>query len=159
VDEIVTPAIGEYKGWKFVDISAVEAPAVEDKKELEKLSEAYKSLTEKIKEVLGDAVKEVKVTTRLTESPACVVPDSSDPMASMRHIFRQMGQEEPELPLILEINPEHEMIKKLAGMEDKVLLEESAWVLLDSAKLAEGLEPTDKAAFAKRIAELMNRAL
>jgi molecular chaperone HtpG len=159
VDEIVTPAIGEYKGWKFVDIGTVEAPAVEDKEELEKLSEEYKPLTEKIKEVLGDAVKEVRVTTRLTESPACVVPDSSDPMASMRHLFRQMGQEEPELPLILEINPEHEMIKKLAGMEEKELLEESAWVLLDSAKLAEGLEPTDKAAFAKRVADLLARAI
>ncbi len=159
VDEIVTPAIGEYKGWKFVDISSVEAPAVEDKEELEKLGEEYKSLTEKIKEVLGDAVKEVRVTTRLTESPACVVPDSSDPMASMRHIFRQMGQEEPELPLILEINPEHEMIKKLAAMEEKELLEESAWVLFDSAKLAEGLEPSDKAAFARRVADLLKRAL
>ena len=159
IDEIVTPAIGEYKEWKFVDISTVEAPAVEDKEELEKLSEEWKSFTEKLKEILGDEVKEVKVTTRLTESPSCVVPDSSDPMASMRHIFRQMGQEEPELPLILEINPEHETIKKLAEQKDETLLEEGAWILLDSAKLAEGLEPTDKSAFARRVADLMGRAL
>jgi len=159
IDEIVTPAIGEYKGWKFVDVSTVEAPAVEDKEELEKLNEEYKPLTEKLKEILGDAVKEVKVTTRLSESPSCVVPDSSDPMASMRHIFRQMGQEEPELPLILEINPEHPLVKKLAELKDEQLLEESAWVLLDSAKLAEGLEPTDKSAFAKRVADLLSRAL
>jgi len=99
------------------------------------------------------------VTTRLEESPACVVPDSSDPMASMRHIFRQMGQEEPELPLILEINPEHEMIRKLSEMKEETLLEESAWVLLDSAKMAEGLEPTDKAAFSRRVADLLRRVL
>jgi len=159
IDEIVTPAIGEYKEWKFVDISGVEAPAVEDREELEKLSEEWKSFTEKLKEILGDAIKEVRVTTRLTESPSCVVPDSSDPMASMRHIFRQMGQEEPELPLILEINPEHAMIQRLAEVKDEALLEESAWVLLDSAKLAEGLEPADKGAFAKRVADLLNRAI
>ncbi len=159
IDEIVTPTIGEYKEWKFVDISTVEAPAIENKEELEKLAQEWKGLTEKIKKILGDAVKEVKVTTRLTESPSCVVPDSSDPMASMRHIFRQMGQEEPELPLILEINPEHELIRKLAETKDEKLLEESAWVLLDSAKLAEGLEPSDKTAFAKRVADLLQKAL
>ena len=159
IDEIVTPSIGEYKGWKLVDIATVDAPEAEDKEELEKLNEEYTPFVEKLKNILGDAVKEVRVTTRLTESPSCVVPDSSDPMASMRHLFRQMGQEEPELPLILEINPEHEMIKKLSTMEDEKVLEESAWVLLDSAKLAEGLEPKDKVAFSRRIADLLSRAL
>ena len=159
IDEIVTPSIGEYKGWKLVDIATVDAPEAEDKEELEKLNEEYTPFVEKLKNILGDAVKDVRVTTRLTESPSCVVPDSSDPMASMRHLFRQMGQEEPELPLILEINPEHEMIKKLSTMEDEKVLEESAWVLLDSAKLAEGLEPKDKVAFSRRIADLLSRAL
>ena len=159
VDEIVTPAIGEYKEWKFVDIATVDAPVVEDEEEKKELEEENKDLIERIKEVLGDAVKEVKVTTRLTESPSCVVPDNSDPMASMRHIFKQMGQEEPELPLILEINPKHEMIEKLSKIEDDKIFEESAWVLLDSAKLAEGLEPTDKASFAKRVADLLSRSL
>ncbi len=159
IDEIVTPSIGEYKGWKLVDIATVDAPEAEDKEELEKLNEEYTPFVEKLKNILGDAVKDVRVTTRLTESPSCVVPDSSDPMASMRHLFRQMGQEEPELPLILEINPEHEMIKKLSTMKDEKVLEESAWVLLDSAKLAEGLEPKDKVAFSRRIADLLSRAL
>ena len=159
IDEIVTPAIGEYKGWKLVDIATVEAPEAEDKEKLEKFNEAFTPLIEKLKSILGEAVRDVKVTTRLSESPSCVVPDSSDPMASMRHLFRQMGQEEPELPLILEINPEHEMIRKLQSIEDEKILEESAWVLLDSAKLAEGLEPKDKVAFARRVADLLSRAL
>ena len=159
VDEIVTPAIGEYKEWKFVDVATVDAPVVEDEEEKKELEEENKELLERIKKVLGDAVKDVKVTTRLTESPSCVVPDSSDPMASMRHIFKQMGQEEPELPLILEINPKHEMIEKLSKIEDEKLFEESVWVLLDSAKLAEGLEPTDKTSFAKRVANLLARSL
>ena len=159
IDEIVTPAIGEYKEWKFVDIATVEAPELENKEELEELNKTFAPFSEKLKKVLGEAVKDVKVTTRLSESPSCVVPDSSDPMASMRHIFRQMGQEEPELPLILEINPEHEMIKKLQNIEDENIFEESAWVLLDSAKLAEGLEPNDKGAFARRVSNLLSRAL
>jgi molecular chaperone HtpG len=159
VDEIVTPSIGEYKEWKFVDVATVDAPESEDEEEKKQLSEEYGELTQKLKEVLGESVKEVKVTTRLTESPGCVVPDSSDPMAGMAHLFRQMGQEMPETPLILEINPKHEMISKLSGIEDEKVFEESAWVLLDSARIAEGMDPVDKAAFAKRVADLLGRSL
>jgi len=159
IDEIVTPSIGEYKEWKLVDIATVEAPAVENKEEIEKYSKEYEDFIKKLKEILGDEVKDVKVTTRLSESPSCVVPDSSDPMAQMRYMFKQMGQEAPELPLILEINPEHEMIKKLSKIEDEEILKESAWVLLDSAKLAEGLEPKDKVGFAKRVANLLSKAI
>jgi molecular chaperone HtpG len=160
VDEIVAPAIGEYKEWKFVDISTVEPPKTEeDEKELEEVKKEFEDLLKKIKEILGDEVKDVKISSRLTESPSCVVPDSSDPMASMRHMFVQMGQDLPEIPLILEINPNHEMIKKLKELKDEKLFEESVWVLLDSAKLAEGLEPKDKSTFAKRVADILNRAL
>jgi len=159
VDEIVTPTIGEYKEWKFVDVSTVDAPIVEDKEEIEKLNKENEDLLKRIKDVLGDAVKDVKATTRLIESPSCVVPDSSDPMASMRHLFVQMGQKEPDIPLILEINPKHEMIEKLSKIDDDKIFKESAWVLLDSARLAEGLEPTDKALFAKRVADLLARSL
>jgi molecular chaperone HtpG len=159
VDEIVTPSIGEYKEWKFVDVATVDAPESEDEEEKKQLDEEYAELTKKLKEVLGESVKEVKVTTRLTESPGCVVPDSSDPMAGMAHLFRQMGQEMPETPLILEINPKHEMISKLSGIEDEKVFEESAWVLLDSARIAEGMDPVDKAAFAKRVADLLGRSL
>ena len=116
-------------------------------------------MTDKIKEVLGDEVKEVKISTRLTSSPSCVLKDSSDPMASMAHMFVQMGQEMPEIPLILEINPEHEMIKKLDSLSDASLFADMSWILLDSAKLAEGMEPKDKGAFASRIAAVATKAL
>ena len=159
VDEIVTPSIGEYKEWKFVDVATVDAPESEDEEEKKQLDEEYAELTKKLKEVLGESVKEVKVTTRLTESPGCVVPDSSDPMAGMAHLFRQMGQEMPQTPLILEINPKHEMISKLSSMDDEKLFEESAWVLYDSARMAEGMEPVDKSAFARRISDLLSRSL
>ena len=159
IDEIVTPAIGAYKEWELKDISTIEAPESLSEEEQKELAEKHQKITDKLKAILGDAVKEVKVTTRLDESPSCVVPDSSDPMAGMAHMFRQMGQEAPELPLVLEINPEHEMIQKLEKIKKAEKLEAAAWVLLDSAKLAEGLELDDKAAFARRVTDLLGKAL
>jgi len=159
IDEIVTPTIGTFKGWTLKDITTIEAPDTKTEEEKEELNKEFKDLTEKIKEVLGDEVKEVKITTRLTSSPSCVVKDSSDPMAGMAHMFVQMGQQMPEIPLILEINPEHEMIKKLKNVEDKEIFSDMAWILLDSAKLAEGLEPKDKSAFANRVAKIASLAL
>ena len=151
--------IGQYKEWTLKDITTIDAPDSKTEEEKEEISKEYKSLTDKVKEVLGDEVKEVKISTRLTDSPSCVLKDSSDPMAGMAAMFAQMGQEMPEIPLILEINPEHEMIKKLDGLEDNNLFETIAWILLDSAKLSEGLEPKDKTAFSSRIATLATKAL
>ncbi len=159
IDEIVTPAIGSYKEWEFKDVTTIDAPDSLSKEEKEELNKEYESLTQKIKDVLGDEVKDVTTTTRLTESPSCVVKDSSDPMAGMAHMFRQMGQEVPETPLILEINPEHHMIKKLGDLKDDALFSDIAWILLDSAKLSEGMEPKDKSSFASRVAKIASRAL
>jgi molecular chaperone HtpG len=159
VDSIVSPMIGSYKEWSLKDITAIDAPDSKTEEEKEEISKEFKSLTDKIKEVLGEEVKEVKTSTRLTSSPSCVLKDSSDPMAGMAAMFAQMGQEVPETPLILEINPEHEMIKKLDGLSDESLFADIAWILLDSAKLSEGLEPKDKGAFAQRVASLATKAL
>ncbi len=159
IDEIVTPAIGTFKEWTFKDITTIDAPDSKTEKEKEEISKEFKSLTEKIKEVLGEEVKEVKTTTRLTSSPSCVVKDSSDPMAGMAHMFMQMGQDMPEIPLILEINPDHDMIKKLNSLENKDKFSDMAWILLDSAKLSEGLEPKDKSAFALRVAKIATEAI
>jgi molecular chaperone HtpG len=159
VDSIVSPMIGSYKEWSLKDITTIDAPDSKTEEEKEEISKEFKSLTDKIKEVLGEEVKEVKTSTRLTSSPSCVLKDSSDPMAGMAAMFAQMGQEMPETPLILEINPEHEMIKKLDSLNDEKLFGDIAWILLDSAKLSEGLEPKDKGAFSQRVASLATRAI
>jgi len=159
IDNIVSPMIGSYKEWSLKDITAIDAPDSKTEEEKEEISKEFKSLTDKIKEVLGEEVKEVKTSTRLTSSPSCVLKDSSDPMAGMAAMFAQMGQEMPEAPLILEINPDHEMIKKLDGLSDESLFADIAWILLDSAKLSEGLEPKDKGAFAQRVASLATKAI
>ena len=159
VDSIVSPMIGSYKEWSLKDITAIDAPDSKTQEEKEEISKEFKSLTDKIKEVLGEEVKEVKTSTRLTDSPSCVLKDASDPMAGMAAMFAQMGQEMPETPLILEINPEHEMIKKLDALSDENLFADISWILLDAAKLSEGLEPKDKGAFSTRVANLATRAL
>ncbi|MDD5548099.1 MAG: molecular chaperone HtpG [Sulfurovaceae bacterium] len=159
VDEIVTPAITEYKEWSLKDISTIEAPNAKSKEEQEIIDENIKPLLEKIKDVLGDAVKEVKASNRLTDSPSCVVKDSSDPMAGMAHIFRQMGQEVPPTPLILEINPDHAIVKKLDNLDDKEMFEDMAWILLDNAKISEGVDIEDKALYAQRVARVASKAL
>ncbi|SFZ97609.1 Chaperone protein HtpG [hydrothermal vent metagenome] len=159
VDSIVTPMIGSYKEWSLKDITLIDAPDSKSEEEKEEISKEFKSLTDKIKEVLGEEVKEVKISTRLTSSPSCVMKDPNDPMAGMAAMFAQMGQDVPETPLILEINPDHEMIKKLDKLDEKSLFEDMSWILLDSAKLSEGIEPKDKAAFSQRIASLATKAL
>ena len=158
-DGIVTPMIEKYKEWEFKDITAVAAPDSKTEEEKEVIAKEFKTLTDKIKEVLGEEIKAVTTSTRLTDSPSCVIKDPDDPMVAMAGIFAQMGQALPEAKMILEINPEHEMIKKLNTLEDEELFGEISWVLLDGAKLSEGLEPKDKGAFASRIASLATKAL
>ncbi len=158
VDEIVTPAIGEYKEWKFVDVATCEPPKIkENEEELKGLEKEFESLVKIFKDELGDKVKDVKITTRLSESDSCVVPDSSDPLVSMRAMFRQMGQEAPDIPLILELNGKSELIKALNTTSDVGLVKEAAWLLLDSARLAEGLEPVSKIDLSKRVTSLLSK--
>jgi len=159
VDSLVTPMIGSYKEWALKDITTIDAPDSKTEEEKEEVAKEFKELTDKIKEVLGAEVKDVKISTRLTTSASCVLKDPNDPMAGMAQIFAQMGEAMPEAPLILEINPEHEMVKKLDGLNDDVLFNDIAWILLDSAKISEGIQPKDKAAFASRITALATKAL
>jgi len=158
-DSIVTPMMEKYKEWELKDITAINAPDSKTEEEKEEIEKEFKELTDKIKEVLGEEIKSVKTSTRLTSSPSCVLKDPNDPMAAMAGVFAQMGQAMPEAPLILEINPEHEMIKKLAMTEHKEIFEDISWILLDAAKLSEGIDPKDKGAFASRIATLATKAL
>lgn len=161
IDEIITPAIGAFKEWEFKDITAIEPPKVEQSEEEKKeVEEKFQDILSKIKDKLGDAVKDVKVTSRLSESPSCVVKDAADAqMAAMAHMFRAMGQAMPESAPILEINPEHEIVKKLNGCSDEATIEDISWILLDQAKLSEGMEITDTVAFAQRLSRITAKAL
>lgn len=161
IDEIVTPMYGAYKEWEFKDITSCEAPKVEQNEEEKKeVEEKFESITKKIKDILGEAVGDVKVTNRLSESPSCVVKDTGDAqMAQMAQMMRAMGQEMPETAPILEINPDHEIVKKLNGCADDDMISDVSWVLLDQAKLSEGMEITDAVSFAQRLSRITAKAL
>ena len=160
IDEIITPSIGKYQDWDLKDITACEAPKTEQTEEEKKeIDEKFASIVEKIKNVLGSEVKDVRTTNRLSDSPSCVVKDSSDPMASMAHMFRMMGQEMPESAPILEINPEHKIVQALNGCADDAMIEDVSFLLLDQAKISEGMEIKDPISFAKRLSNIMAKAL
>jgi molecular chaperone HtpG len=160
IDEVITPAIGTYKEWEFKDITSCEAPKTEQTEEEQKeVEEKFKSIVEKIKGVLGEAVKDVKTTNRLSDSPSCVVKDPNDPMAQMAAMMRSMGQEVPESAPILEINPDHKIVQSLNGCADDDMIETISWLLLDQAKMAEGMEVKDIVNFTKRLNKVMSKAL
>jgi len=160
IDEIITPSIGAYQEWDLKDITSCEAPKAEQTEEEKKeVEEKFKSIVDKIKGVLGEAVKEVKTTNRLSDSPSCVVNDPNDPMASMAHMFRQMGQEMPESAPILEINPDHAIVQSLNGCVDDAMIEDVSWLLLDQAKMSEGIEIKDSVSFTQRLNRVMAKAL
>ena len=159
IDEVITPAIEAYQEWEFKDISSCEPPKVEQSEEEKKeVEEKYKTIIEKVKGILGDSVKDVRTTKRLNESPSCVVKDANDPMAQMAAMMRAMGQEVPESAPILEINPDHEIVKKLNGCADESMIENVSWLLLDQAKMAEGMEIKDPIAFTKRLNAVLQKA-
>jgi molecular chaperone HtpG len=160
IDEVITPSIGAYKDWQLKDITSCDAPSVEqsedEKKEVE---EKFKDIVEKIKNALGEDVKEVKTTSRLSDSPSCVVKDPNDPMAQMAAMMKSMGQEVPVSAPILEINPDHNIVKALNNCSDDSMIEDISWLLLDQAKMAEGIEIKDTVAFTKRLNSIMSKAL
>ncbi len=160
IDEIITPTLGAYQEWVFKDVSMCEAPKVEQSEEEKKEVEAkFEDITKKIKDILGEAVADVRVTNRLSSSPSCVVKDGNEQMIQMAQMMRAMGQEMPEMPPILEINPEHEIVTKLNGYQDEAMVEDIAWILLDQAKLSEGMEITDAVSFAQRLNRITAKAL
>jgi molecular chaperone HtpG len=159
IDEVITPTIGAYKEWEVKDITSCEAPKTEQSEEEKKeVEEKFKSIIEKITEKLGDSVKEVRTTTRLSDSPSCVVKDANDPMAQMAAMMAAMGQEVPESAPILEINPDHDIVKALNTSSDEEMIDTISWLLLDQAKMAEGMPIKDPVAFTKRLNKVMTKA-
>ena len=161
IDEIVTPTIGAFKEWQFTDITTAQAPKVEvNEEEKQKIEEEFKDIVSKIKDKLGSEVKDVKITSRLDSFASCITKDAGDAqMAAMAHMFRAMGQEAPEIKPILEINPNHEIVKKLQSSTNDELIEDVSWILLDLAKISEGVDVSDKVAFAKRLSKITAKAL
>ncbi|EPP1573612.1 molecular chaperone HtpG [Campylobacter lari] len=151
IDTIVMPMMNEFEGLKF---SAINHLASEETSEEQKAE--FTSLLIKIKEVLKDEVEEVKLSQRLSNSPSCIVYDQNKPDFAMQQILKQMGQEQQVKP-ILEINPNHEILKALK--ENDTLANEMAHILLNMAKLSEGMGIDNPSEFNNALSKIISKAL
>ncbi|MDK6202472.1 molecular chaperone HtpG [Oligella urethralis] len=158
VDEWMVSFWTEFEGKKLVSVSKgaldLDALADEDeKKRQEAVSEEFKPLVEKLEQALGEQIKEVKVSWRLVDSPACVVVGQHELSPHLVSMLKAAGQEVPNVKPTLEINPEHALIKRIEAASDEDFADWAS-VLLDQAMLSEGAQIADPAAFVKRMNSL-----
>jgi molecular chaperone HtpG len=160
VDEWLLGSLTEFEGKKLqsiakgdLDLGRLEDEA--DKEAQKQVEENAKDLVERIKTALGEAVKEVKVTHRLTDSPACLVAGEHDLSGNLARILKAAGQQAPESKPILEVNPAHRLVEKLKAETDDARFADYANVLFDQALLAEGGQLEDPASFVKRMNSLI----
>ncbi|MBC8196887.1 MAG: molecular chaperone HtpG [Candidatus Marinimicrobia bacterium] len=161
VDEIIMPVIPKYKEF---DLKAVNRSNAGDelKDDSDKVKEKeVKPLIKKIKKVLGDRVKDVKVSNRLSDSPSCLVADENDPTSQMQEIMKAMGQSGgmPDIKPILEINPDHEIVNKLTEMRKSKSFDDVTFLLYEQALLQEGVKLENPAGFVKRLNSVLVKSL
>ena len=160
IDEIVFSTVVKFGD---IDLKAVNKSSTsEDLKDdsTSEKAEELKPLLEKIKSTLGDAVKDVRASSRLADSPSVIVSDEDEPSARMRQMMQAMGQKEmPELQPTLEINPDHEIIRKLLADPGNSKVEDAAWLLFDQALLLEGVPLKDPANFVQRLNRVLNQSI
>jgi len=162
IDEIVIQSIPKYKE---VDLKAINKSSTADDLKTDKDKDkeaAVKPLMKKIKKVLGDRVKDVKASTRLSDSPSCIVADENDPTMQMQQMLKAMGQDTgmSDIKPILEVNPTHPIVVKLSEKkQDNATLEDVSNLLLEQALLVEGAEVKKPADFVKRLNRVLEKAL
>ena len=159
VDEWVGSNLTEFSGKPLASVAKGDLDlgklADEDKKEQEKEAGEHKELVEKIGKSLGEQVKQVRVTFRLTSSPACLVADEHAMSANLERMLKAAGQKVPGSKPILEINPHHPLVQRLKYETDAARFGDWSHILFDQALLAEGGQLDDPASFVKRLNELM----
>jgi molecular chaperone HtpG len=160
VDEWLVSHFTEYKGKQLQSVAKGELDLGEledkdDKEKVEKAAEEHKHLIERIKGALGEAVKDVRVSSRLTESPACLVVDHYDMSQNLARVLKQLGQDAPMPTPIIEVNLEHPLLERMDGEADEDKFGELAKLVFDQALLAEGGQLEDPAAFVHRLNRLM----
>ena len=159
VDAIVIPNIHAYKEKSLKAVNSTDVEEADEEK-VKEAAEKYAEILVKMKEILKDDVKDVKVTTRLKQSPAVLVYDKEDPDFAMQQMLKQMGQTElPPVKPIMEINPDHEIFKKLLDQKAAAKVDTVAHVLLDLAKLSEGMKIDDPVDFSKRIYDMLEKSI
>jgi molecular chaperone HtpG len=160
IDEIVFSRIDKYGEIELKPINRTSTSEdLKDESEPDR-AEAIKPLLDKLKATLGDRVKDVRVSVRLADSPSCIVRDDGEPSIQMQQMMSAMGQADiPELLPTLEINPDHEIIKKLLAHTDDTVSADAAWMLLDQALLLEGIPLKDPVTFVQRLNRILNLSI
>ncbi len=160
IDDIIITTVPKYKDINLKSVNRSDAAESLKSDEDKQKEKEIEPLIKKIREVLGELVKDVKASTRLSDSPSCIVADENDPTVQMQHLFKAMGQKNvPDFKPILEINPEHEIIRKLEGTDDAAVIEDISHLLLEQALLIEGVELKSPSEFVKRLNRVMGKAL
>ena len=161
VDEWVVAHLATFDGKSLQSVTRGDldlgtlADGEEDAKQQEETSAAFKPVVERIRKALGDKAKEVRLTHRLVDSPACLVTGQDGMSANLERVLRAAGQAVPNVPLVLEINPEHPIVTRLRDETDDARFKDWSHILFDQAMLAEGGHLDDPAGFVKRLNELM----
>jgi molecular chaperone HtpG len=160
VDSLMTSELRDFKGFQFqsvsrgeVDLSKLEDE--EEKAEQQKSADEAKDLLTRLKNVLGERVKDVRTTNRLTTSPACLVVDTYGIDPSLKRLLQSAGQHVPEDKPILEINPQHPVVHKIKNEADEQLFANWAHVLFDQAVLSGGEQLDNPVSFVNRLNELL----
>ncbi len=156
IDEIIISAVPKYdeKDLKSVNRSGAADDFLDNKnKGAEK---SFSSVIKKIKKVLGERVKDVKISGRLSDSPSCIVADENDPTAQMQELMRSMGQPDmPQIKPILEINPKHKIVLKLKDKTKQKSFNDFALLLYEQALIQEGIKLEDPSGFVKRLNDVI----
>lgn len=160
IDEWLMSHVIDYKDKAFQsvtrgDLDLGELADAEDKEQQEKVEEAFKDHLKRFESALGEQVKLVRVTHRLTDSPACIVTDENDMSTQMAKLMEAAGQKVPETKYIFEINPGHTLVQRVVAVNDEQRFAEWAQILLDQATLAERGSLKDPAKFVARVNKLM----
>ena len=160
VDEWLTNSLTEFDGKQLQsvakgDLDLGELDDKEEKKAQEETDKNFEDLVSRVKENLGDQVKDVRITHRLTDSPACLVVDDTDMSANLERMLKAAGQEVGGTKPIFELNPDHPMVVRLKDEKDDARFADWSSILFDQATLAEGGQLEDPASYVKRLNELL----
>ncbi len=161
IDEWLVSHLTEFDGKPLKSITSADLKEFdnEEKDLSEDDKKTREDLAEKVKKSIADLVSDVQITNRLTDSPACVVSAAGDMSAHMARMMEQMGQAMPQQKPVLELNPNHNLVKKLASLEDEEKIKQWSLFLLEQAQLAEGDQLENPAEFIKRMNALLTEAI
>ena len=162
IDEIIITGVPKYddKELKSVNRSGASDDFDEDADKEKEEEKSLKPVLKKMKKLLGDKVKDVKVSSRLNDSPSCIVADENDPTAQMQEMMRSMGQMDmPEIKPILEINPNHDIVSKLKEKTRQKSFDNIAYLLYEQALIQEGVKLEDPSGFVNRLNDVIKETL